>query len=43
LIEMACQDCRRRFRTEGRDVQLVLHRYDIVGNLIETVVVNRES
>jgi hypothetical protein len=43
LIEMACQDCRRRFRTEGRDVQLVLHRYNIIGDLIETVVVNRES
>ncbi len=43
LIEMACQDCRRRLRGEGRDAQLVLHRFDIVGDLIETVVVDRES
>jgi hypothetical protein len=40
LIEMACQDCRRRLRQESRDVQLVLHRFDIVGSLIETVIVD---
>lgn len=40
LIELACQDCRRRMRSEGSDVQLVLHRFDIVGSLIETVVVD---
>lgn len=39
LIELSCQDCRRRMRTEGRIVSLVLHRYDIVGNLIETVII----
>jgi hypothetical protein len=43
LVELACQDCRRRMRSEGRDVQLVLHRYDIVGALIETVVVDRDQ
>jgi hypothetical protein len=43
LIELACQDCRRRFKTEGRDVQLVLHRFNIVGDLIETIVVDREG
>lgn len=43
LIEMACQDCRRRLRSEGRAVQLVLHRFDIAGELIETVTVDREN
>lgn len=31
LIEVACRDCRR-----GRRVQ-VLHRFDVLGNLVETV------
>jgi hypothetical protein len=40
LLEMACQDCRRRARSEGRtDVGFVLHRFDIVGRLVETVIV----
>jgi hypothetical protein len=43
LIELACQDCRRTLRKEGQDVALVLHRYDIIGNLIETVSVDRED
>lgn len=42
LIEMGCQDCRRRMRSENRDVKLVLHRFDITGELIETVVVDRD-
>lgn len=43
LVEMACQDCRRRLRSEGRDVSLVLHRFNIVGELIETVAVDRDA
>ncbi|MFA7264854.1 MAG: hypothetical protein WC054_00840 [Candidatus Nanopelagicales bacterium] len=43
LIELACQDCRRRMRSEGKDVALVLHRFDISGDLIESVVVDRDS
>lgn len=44
LIEMACQDCRRRIRNEeGRDVQYVLHRFNIAGELVETVEVEREN
>lgn len=43
LVEMACQDCRRRLRSEGRDVSLVLHRFNIVGDLIETVSVDRAA
>lgn len=43
LVELACQDCRRRLRSEGNDVALVLHRYNIIGELIETVAVDRAS
>jgi hypothetical protein len=43
LIELSCQDCRRRLRNEGQEVSLVLHRFNIAGELIETVVVDREK
>lgn len=36
LIEVACRDCRR-----GRRVR-VLHRFDVLGNLVETVEVSLE-
>lgn len=39
LIELSCQDCRRRLRSQNREVKLVLHRFDISGLLVETVVV----
>lgn len=42
LVEMACQDCRRRLRNDGVDVSLVLHRFNIAGELIETVSVDRD-
>lgn len=43
LVEMACQDCRRRLRNDGVDVSLVLHRFNIAGELIETVSVDRDA
>jgi len=42
LIELSCSDCRRSLRAEGKAVQFVLHRFDIVGMLIETVLVDGE-
>lgn len=40
LMEMSCQDCKRRhLRSNGRPVDRVLHRYNIVGELVETEVV----
>jgi hypothetical protein len=40
LLEVACQNCRRQMRSEGRtDVEFVLHRFDILGRLVETVIV----
>ena len=43
LVELSCQDCRRRLRSEGNDVAFVLHRFDIIGQLIETVAVDRAA
>lgn len=39
LIEFSCYDCRHAMRKRGRHVRRVLHRYDIAGALIETLVV----
>lgn len=38
LIEFACDDCKRTLRQQGRIVIRVLHRYDLAGELVETVV-----
>lgn len=37
LIEVACRDCRKDARDAGRDARLVLHRYNVLGTLVETV------
>ena len=38
LIEFSCADCRRALRNSGRPVGHVLHRYNVLGELVETVV-----
>ena len=38
LIEFACSDCKRTLRRTGRDVNLVLHRYNFLGEHIEDSV-----
>lgn len=38
LIEFACRDCRRRLATD-QTPRLVLHRFNVVGDLVETEVV----
>jgi len=38
LIEMACWDCRKLLERSGRRVRRVLHRYDLAGTLIATLV-----
>lgn len=38
LIEMACSNCRKRLERDGRQVKRVLHRYNLVGELVETLV-----
>jgi hypothetical protein len=40
LIELACSDCRRTRRRQGLPpVAQVLHRFDVLGVLVETVLV----
>lgn len=44
LLELSCQDCRKRLRQSGdEDVSFVLHRYDIIGQLVETEIVRVET
>jgi hypothetical protein len=38
LIELPCEDCRLRLRRQRRSVTRVLHRFDLAGNLVETLV-----
>lgn len=38
LIEMPCTDCRYHLRKQGRNVRRVLHRYDLAGECIATLV-----
>lgn len=39
LVELECRDCKSRLRREGRAVARVLHRFDMSGELITTLVV----
>lgn len=43
LIEMPCDDCKYHLKKGGRKVRLVLHRYDLAGNCIATLVQEDES
>lgn len=38
LIEFSCYDCRQRLIDRGESVRRVLHRYDIAGKLITTLI-----
>lgn len=38
LIELACDECRSNLRRRGVSVSRVLHRFDLSGSLIETLV-----
>jgi hypothetical protein len=37
-VEFACQDCKRTLRLRGRQVSRVLHRYNFLGDLVQTVL-----
>jgi hypothetical protein len=37
LLEFACHDCVRQLKRSGHEVSRVLHRYNFVGQLVETV------
>lgn len=40
LLEFACSDCKKNLRDQGQPVRLVLHRFDLAGELVESVVVD---
>lgn len=39
LIEVACRDCARERRQAGLEVRQVLHRYNVLGQLVATEIV----
>jgi hypothetical protein len=39
LIELSCDHCKAVRRKQGRPVHRVLHRYDLLGTLIETLII----
>lgn len=38
LLEFACRDCSRDARRDGQGQVRVLHRFDLAGRLVETVL-----
>ena len=40
LLEFACTDCRKLYLRQGVPAALVLHRYNILGELIETALLD---
>jgi hypothetical protein len=36
LMEFACDDCKKQLRRSGDNVFRVLHRYNFLGELVET-------
>lgn len=38
LVEFACSDCKRAVRSQDHQVFRVLHRFNIVGELVETII-----
>lgn len=41
VVEFSCSDCARALRRSGRDVGRVLHRYNFLGDLVESVTQGR--
>lgn len=41
LVEMPCEECSARERRASRGVKYVLHRYDLAGACVTTLVVRR--
>lgn len=38
LMELACRDCARRERQKDSNIRRVLHRFNVLGELVESVV-----
>lgn len=43
LMELACRDCARTLRRSDPTVARVVHRYDLLGNLVESEIAHRDS
>jgi hypothetical protein len=43
LLELACVVCRKTLRQRGEEVVYVFHRFNFLGELIETEVVRPED
>lgn len=43
LIELPCGDCKYHMRKGGRRVRTVLHRYDLAGTCVATLVVEEDD
>lgn len=43
LMELACRDCARTLRRSDPTVARVVHRYDLLGNLVESEISHREA
>lgn len=41
VLELACRDCTKVYRKSDSSVGRVLHRYNVIGELISTVVERR--
>lgn len=39
LIELSCSDCKATLRRADPSIRRVLHRYDLVGTLVESEIV----
>lgn len=39
LVEVACSECARKYRKNGEPVARVLHRFNLLGQCIETEIV----
>jgi len=37
LIELNCRDCTKQLKRDRPEVKRVVHRYNIIGELVETV------
>jgi hypothetical protein len=41
LLELACRDCTRLARQKNPDVAHVVHRFDVLGTLVESAAFER--
>jgi hypothetical protein len=42
LLELACRDCTKMARRTRPEIGHVVHRYNVLGELVESVAIDRE-